>query len=58
MPGLYHDELRRAWASLDVNKGARDPVELSVDGQALQGKGPTPTASSATHQLPDRAAAC
>eukprot|EP00701_Giardia_intestinalis_P001810 XP_001705634.1 Reverse transcriptase/endonuclease, putative [Giardia lamblia ATCC 50803] len=39
MLGLYHDELRRAWASLDVNKGARDPVELSVEGQALQGKG-------------------
>ena len=23
MPGFYHDELRRAWASLDVNKGTR-----------------------------------
>eukprot|EP00701_Giardia_intestinalis_P001958 XP_001705782.1 Reverse transcriptase/endonuclease, putative [Giardia lamblia ATCC 50803] len=56
MPGFYHDELRRVWASLDVNKGTRDPVELSVDGQALQGKGPTPTASSRAHQLPDRVA--
>ncbi|ESU37846.1 Hypothetical protein DHA2_151502 [Giardia duodenalis] len=58
MPGSYHDELRRVWASLDANKGTRDPVELPVDGQALQGKGPTSTASSATHQLPDRAATC
>ncbi|ESU39676.1 Hypothetical protein DHA2_151264 [Giardia duodenalis] len=49
MPGLCHDELRRVWASLDVNKGTRDPVELSVDGQALQGKGPTSTASSRIH---------
>ena len=49
MPGFYHDELRRVWASLDVNKGTRDPVELSVDGQALQGKGPTSTASSRAH---------
>ncbi|ESU34709.1 Dihydrolipoamide acyltransferase [Giardia duodenalis] len=39
MPGLYHDELRRVWASLDANKGTRDPVELPMDGQALQGKG-------------------
>ena len=39
MPGFYHDELRRVWASLDANKGTRGPVELSVGGQALQGKG-------------------
>eukprot|EP00701_Giardia_intestinalis_P005901 XP_001709725.1 Reverse transcriptase/endonuclease, putative [Giardia lamblia ATCC 50803] len=58
MPGLYHDELRRAWASLDVNKGTRDPVELPVDGQALQGKGTYfNRLLTRTHQLPDRAAA-
>ena len=58
MPGLYHDELRRVWASLDVNKGTRDPVELSVDGQALQGKGTYfNRLLTRTHQLPDRAAA-
>ena len=57
MPGFYHDELRRVWASLDVNKGARDPVELSVDGQALQGKGTYfNRLLTRTHQLPDRAA--
>ncbi|ESU34679.1 Hypothetical protein DHA2_154352, partial [Giardia duodenalis] len=58
MPGFYHDELRRVWASLDVNKGTRDPVELSVDGQALQGKGTYfNRLLTRTHQLPDRAAA-
>ncbi|ESU34778.1 Hypothetical protein DHA2_153741 [Giardia duodenalis] len=57
MPGFYHDELRRAWASLDVNRGARDPVELSVDGQALQGKGTYfNRLLTRTHQLSDRAA--
>ena len=57
MPGFYHDELRRVWASLDVNKGTRDPVELSVDGQALQGKGTYfNRLLTRTHQLPDRAA--
>ncbi|ESU34836.1 Hypothetical protein DHA2_154222, partial [Giardia duodenalis] len=57
MPGVYHDELRRAWASLDANKGTRDPVELSVDGQALQRKGTYfNRLLTRTHQLPDRAA--
>eukprot|EP00701_Giardia_intestinalis_P000781 XP_001704605.1 Reverse transcriptase/endonuclease, putative [Giardia lamblia ATCC 50803] len=58
MPELCHDELRRAWASPDVNKGTRDPVELSVGGQALQGKGTySNRLLTRTHQLPDRAAA-
>ena len=57
MPGFFHKELRRVWASLNVNTGARDPVDLSVEGPALQEKQTYfNRLLTRTHQLPDRAA--
>ncbi|ESU39903.1 Hypothetical protein GSB_150151, partial [Giardia duodenalis] len=57
MPGFFHKELRRVWASLNVNTGARDPVDLSVEGPALREKQTYfNRLITRTHQLPDRAA--
>ena len=57
MPGFFHRELRRVWASLNVNTGARDPVDLSVEGPALREKQTYfNRLLTRTHQLPDRAA--
>ena len=53
MPGFFHKELRRVWASLNVNTGARDPVDLSVEGPALREK-QTYFNRLLAHQLPDR----
>ena len=46
MPGFFHKELRRVWASLNVNTGARDPVDLSVGGRLCRRSRCTSTASS------------
>ena len=48
MPGFFHKELRRVWASLNVNTGARDPADLSVGGRPCRRSRSTSTASSHT----------
>ena len=53
MPGFFHRGPRRVWASLNVNTGARDPVDLSVGAGPA---GETYLNRLLTHQLPDRAA--
>ena len=51
MPGFFHKELRRVWASLNVNTGARDPVDRPWRGRPA---GETHLSRLLAHQLPDR----
>ncbi|ESU39878.1 Hypothetical protein GSB_151225 [Giardia duodenalis] len=48
MPGFFHKELRRVWASLNVNTGARDPVDSPWRGRPCRRSRRTSTASSHT----------
>ncbi|ESU40094.1 Hypothetical protein GSB_152570, partial [Giardia duodenalis] len=53
MPGFFHKELRRVWASLNVNTGARDPGTCPWRGRSA---GETYFNRLLAHQLPGRAA--